>query len=438
MAGDMKGPLRPDINGNMWHLVLVDMDSKQGYVHSLPSKHSGGVKIGVQKFWATLKKTTGSAMDISLFHSDDGKEFMGELDDFLLTMGVTRTNTGGYAAKYNVIVEQRIKTLLGRMRANLSMALGENDYYEELAGEALKHANHLINVIPWTNDKCPYETLTGKSYVMDNADRVFGCLVLMYIKKELRRSATTPVATMGIYVGRADEVPGGIRVVPIGYDAGVNRWVLDKPIVSLDYKVYEGFFPLRTQPKETGRTLTLDQFMESTQPWLSHQNLGSDGQLEIPAKSVTTGAVVHEVERILDRRKRKKQFEYYVQWKGYDAADNTWEPERHLTDYGSRTLLQEFNAMYEKKHITSNLCNAKNDDPAGRSTRLLEEAQEQLDADEHDHDGSDYGKSRKGKRREWATRHLATVWHQESAAKWITSYAAHLSPGSPSPPNTDL
>ena len=122
MAGDMKGPLRPDINGNMWHLVLVDMDSKQGYVHSLPSKQSGGVKIGVQKFWATLKKTTGSAMDISLFHSDDGKEFMGELDDFLLTMGVTRTNTGGYAAKYNVIVEQRIKTLLGRMRANLSMA----------------------------------------------------------------------------------------------------------------------------------------------------------------------------------------------------------------------------------------------------------------------------------------------------------------------------
>ena len=149
----------------MWHLVLVDMDSKQGYVHSLPSKHSGGVKIGVQKFWATLKKTTGSAMDISLFHSDDGKEFMGELDDFLLTMGVTRTNTGGYAAKYNVIVEQRIKTLLGRMRANLSMALGENDYYEELAGEALKHANHLINVIPWTNDKCPYGALTGQPYV---------------------------------------------------------------------------------------------------------------------------------------------------------------------------------------------------------------------------------------------------------------------------------
>ncbi len=78
---------------------------------------------------------------------------------------------------------------------------------------------------------------------MDTADKVFGSLVLMYVKKELRRSASTPVATMGIYVGRADEVPGGILVVPIGYDAEVSRWVLEKPQISVDYKMYEGFPP---------------------------------------------------------------------------------------------------------------------------------------------------------------------------------------------------
>ena len=80
------------------------------------------------------------------------------------------------------------------------------------------------------------------------------------IKKELRRSASNPVAT----VGRAYDVPGGIWVVPIGYDAEVNRWVLDKPTISVDHKLYEGFFSLRTQPKEAGRTRTLDEFMEST------------------------------------------------------------------------------------------------------------------------------------------------------------------------------
>jgi len=51
LAGDMKGPLRPDINGHMWHLVMVDMNSKYGYIHSLVSTHSAGAKTGVQKFW---------------------------------------------------------------------------------------------------------------------------------------------------------------------------------------------------------------------------------------------------------------------------------------------------------------------------------------------------------------------------------------------------
>jgi len=164
-------------------MVMVDMDSKFGGIHSLVSKHSAGAKTGVQKFWAALKRTSGSDIGISLFHSDDGKEFMGDLDAFLLDLGVTRTHTGGYAAKYNLIVEQRIKTLLGRMRANLHTALGENDYYDELAGVALRHANHLINVVPWTNEKCPYEALTGQPYVMDTADRVCRSLVLMYVKK---------------------------------------------------------------------------------------------------------------------------------------------------------------------------------------------------------------------------------------------------------------
>ena len=68
----MKGPLRPDINGHMWHLVMVDMDSKYGYIHSLVRRHSAGAKTGVQKFWAALKRTSGSDIGISLFHSDDG------------------------------------------------------------------------------------------------------------------------------------------------------------------------------------------------------------------------------------------------------------------------------------------------------------------------------------------------------------------------------
>ncbi len=65
-----------------------------------------------------------------------------------------------------------------------------------------------------------------------------------------------------------------------------------------------------------------------------------------------TGAGVYEVERILERRRKKGDFEYKVKWKGY-AADNTWEPQRHLEDCGCKTLLQEFNTAYDKRDVHS-------------------------------------------------------------------------------------
>jgi hypothetical protein len=358
--------------GNMWYEVLVEMATKMGYIQGLPSKHSGGTKLGVQKFWAYLKHLTRTDATISLFHSDDGKEFMGELDDFLLSIGATRTNTGGYAAKLNVIVEGRIKMLMGRIRAIMHLAMGDNDYFDELAGVALLHANHLINVNPWSNGKCPYESLTGIPYAQDRSDRVFGSLVLAYIKKEHRLSATKPVTQMAIYVGRSEEVPGAISVVPIAYDAVAQRWVLGAPEACVDYKIYEGFFPLRTQPKVPGIGRTLDDFIESTEPWFIHELIPPD--LIVPARPVGSGAAVYEVDQILARRRRRGEYQYQVKWKGYDADDSTWEPHRYLENYGCSKLLKQFNNAYEKKSIRSQLCTARNDDPAGRTTRLIDEA----------------------------------------------------------------
>jgi hypothetical protein len=134
-------------------------------------------------------------------------------------------------------------------------------------------------------------------------------------------------------------------------------------------------------------------------------------------------------------------------WKGYESCSRQHlgaGSERHLTDYGSRTLLQEFNAMYKKTHLSSNLhtlCNAKNDDPVGRTTRLLEEARDQMYVRIR---LSTITMDRTLAKAEKASvvsgplaLNLAKVWHQDSAAKWITSYAAHLSPGSPQPLNTE-
>ncbi len=52
------------------------------------------------------------------------------------------------------------------------------------------------------------------------------------------------------------------------------------------------------------------------------------------------------------------------------------EPHRHLEYYGCSKLLQQFNKASEKNSLRSQLhvCTARNDDPAGRTTRLIDEA----------------------------------------------------------------
>mmetsp|Transcript_11186 Transcript_11186/g.17296 ORF Transcript_11186/g.17296 Transcript_11186/m.17296 type:complete len:175 (-) Transcript_11186:80-604(-) len=39
-----------------------------------------------------------------------------------------------------------------------------------------------------------------------------------------------------------------------------------------------------------------------------------------------------EVEKVVDKRKRGKQVEYKIRWKGCTEADDTWEPARNLCD----------------------------------------------------------------------------------------------------------
>merc|ERR1712223_787630 len=61
-------------------------------------------------------------------------------------------------------------------------------------------------------------------------------------------------------------------------------------------------------------------------------------------KSIATSNVVIEdgveyiIEKIIDKRKRKRKVQYLVKWEGYDEKDNTWEPASSLP----KELKQEF------------------------------------------------------------------------------------------------
>jgi hypothetical protein len=50
-ACDFWGPTDPDVSGNRWHMLIVELKSKWAAYQGLPTKHSAGALKGLLHFW---------------------------------------------------------------------------------------------------------------------------------------------------------------------------------------------------------------------------------------------------------------------------------------------------------------------------------------------------------------------------------------------------
>ena len=257
----------------------------------------------------------------------------------------------------------------------LGTCTGGADYYDELAGPALERANFLINRVPWTTGTDPYKALSGGTYQRDSRDHIFGCLIAPLIPKEIRANSLAPVAKIGVYLGSSEKTPGAIILAQITFDYEHMRWVLHAPEEATSYKAFDSIFPLRLLPTAGGRTL--DQFMEGVIPW--HKQSPIPEGITVTGDNIGASSGVYKVRKILDREKRKGGYHYLVGWAGYGAEENSWEPRRNLVKYGSTQLVEKFDAT-RKTTLKSQLCQARGEDAAGRTSTLMDEVYRFMEA----------------------------------------------------------
>lgn len=112
------------------------------------------------------------------------REVKNEMTDFCESHGIIHQLTPSYAPQSNRVAERKNRTLLDMVNAMLlSSGLLNN-----LWGEALYSASHILNKVPYKNsDKTPYEKWKNRKPSM-NYLYVWGCLAKVSIPiKKIRK-----------------------------------------------------------------------------------------------------------------------------------------------------------------------------------------------------------------------------------------------------------
>ena len=112
---------------------------------------------------------------------------------------------------------------------------------------------------------------------------------------------------------------------------------------------YEGPFEVIKQLSPVTFKLLMPERYRAIHPVFHASKLAPYNQSEVvgqksqpPPPTLIDGQLEYEVEKILQRRKVGRSYQYLVRWKGYGREDDTWEPLSNLTK--AKELVDEFNS----------------------------------------------------------------------------------------------
>lgn len=270
VSADTAGPIPISINGNLYGIVCVIRKSRYGLVQAMKNKEAQTLKD-------SMIECRLHQRHLWRFHSDQGREFLGECQRWLKDSGLDMTDTGGYQEPANSIAERQIKEEFQTARALLLQSNGPKVLWDE----AVLHSNALINntlrAIPGQAERfTPHELeVPGGERADLSKWPPWGCQVFYFIPKVKHDDKLDPVAAPAIFVGFDSSTVGGHQVVPYTFDEQSGSWELSKTFVATTIRVFENVFPLREKGPRTDilevllRTDGVDDTRDTPRSWRS-------------------------------------------------------------------------------------------------------------------------------------------------------------------------
>ena len=139
VCAGLTGRLALAYNESEYLLVALGRETRFGFVKALSNKRSETIKDAMVNMQLLLR-------EVGRFHSDEGREFMGAVDDWLREHAVLHTTTGAYDPNANSFAEENVASDVSCIkRTHLCL-------WPDAAEHANEVYNHSKRPVPGQND----------------------------------------------------------------------------------------------------------------------------------------------------------------------------------------------------------------------------------------------------------------------------------------------
>ena len=315
---DLMGPFPLDLEGNVYELTVSEGEHGWMEVTGIKDKSSAVAAESLCRVVSDcFNNSNQDPSSIGRYHSGQGKEFAGKVQELIEKSGAVHTDTGGYNSSTNP-VEGAQGRLQQTARAMLVQCTGGHSYYEELRGVALKRSAYCINRCSRQGRDSAYKEAWKRDFVWDSSEHVFGARCVFKLNRRVGAKMEA-VSEVGIWVGR-DLRSNGHWIVPLqAYDPHSMEYTLGKLVSVQTVRVFEDQFPLRCAHTSSTDLVKFEGFIERFDPLYQH----------VDDSTAAHEHTEYRVKQIIGSRHRGRGKRYVVMWDdGLDTV--TVEPGKNL------------------------------------------------------------------------------------------------------------